>query len=332
MIAASAELGAINCLPPPKPEKTSVAPCKSCKTNFCNPCDSSPYCGPNCLPAPYCYELNLRGDFLYWLGQLGGLESAFGKTTISTTVTPGRTTTTVTEVDQEPTFQWKPGFRVGADVTFNCFDLEGDWTHFIGKAHFNQAGQSGHWYVKYDAIDLFLGRRCCVASCIYFKPFIGVRGVEIRQSLKTNLDVFYTALIGNNTVLTNMEDREKIWGIGPELGVEGDWYLGKGFNFYVSFDVVSYYGTFKGTYFDTDIFTITTSNNNSTIRHHFNTIGTDIALGFRWDYAWPIASEGLFSLKLGAEQHRIYDMSNLGTDGTLSLDGPTLGASFGYRW
>jgi len=61
-------------------------------------------------------------------------------------------------------------------------------------------------------------------------------------------------------------------------------------------------------------------------------IGTDGSIGFRWDKAWPVASEVLLTFKIGVEQHRIYDFSELGSDGTLSLAGANLATSLGYRF
>lgn len=308
------------------PPSCDPPPC--CKGNICHP---SPYCGPNCLD-PYSQEVNFKGEALYWVAQLGGLESAFGNTAIATTVGPGIIITTVTETDEEPEFEWRPGFRMGADYAFRCFDIEADWTHYNGRAHFNSGAQYGKWKIQYDTIDLIFGRRCCVAPCFYFKPFIGLRGLWVEQRLQSHLEVLFTAVTGDNTNFVDMNDKENIWGLGPELGLEGNWYLGKGFSLYASFDVVTYYGRFKGEYFDTDTFTVTISGNNSHVERSFNNIGTDGAVGIRWDKAWPVCSEALLMLKAGLEQHRIYDFSNLGKDGTLSLDGAVFGISAGYRY
>jgi len=300
-----------------------------CCAPTCNP---SPYCGPNCIPAPYCGEINFRGEGLYWIAHLGGLESAFGNTTIATTVTPGVITTTVTEENVEPDFEWNPGFRVGADMAFTCFTLGADWTHYNGRASYNKDNQNGEWKIKYDVIDVIFGRRFCVAPCFYFKPFIGARGLKIHQTLQSHLPILFTAITGNNTVFADMNDKEDFWGIGPELGIEGNWYMGCNFSLYGTFDVVSYYGEVKTENFDTDTFTITVSANNSKKKYAFNTIGT-ATIGFRWDKTWSQCNyDVLFMLKAGLEQHRIYDFSNLGKDGTLSLDGAVFGAGIGFRY
>ncbi len=339
LISVAAQINADCCNPPPVSCEPTCAPsccdepCDRGPSPCCAPvCRLSPYCGPNCIPAPYCRELNVRGELLYWVASLGGLEAAFGNTTIATSVAGGITTTTVTESDKEPNWQWRPGFRVGADYAFTCFDLEADWTHYIGRAHYNKNGQHGGWKIKYDAIDLLFGRRCCVAPCFYFKPFIGVRGALIHQKLNSHLETLFTALIGNSTVTTDKNDKERFWGVGPELGVEADWYLGCNWSIYASFDFVTYYGQVKTTVSNTDTFTSTVSISNGTIRHRFNCIATDGSIGIRWDKAWPVASEVLLTFKLGVEQHRIYDFSNLGSDGTLSMDGANFAASLGYRY
>ena len=310
------------------------APC--CQpTPCCTPaCHPSPYCGPNCLPAPFCGEVNFKGELLYWTPELGGLESAFGTTTIATTVSPDAiTTTTTTEVDHDPDSKWDFGFRVGADVAYTCFDLETDWTHFDGHANFHHEDQHGNWKVHYDVIDLTIGRRCCASPCVYFKPYIGLRGARIRQSLDTHLETLFTALIGNNIVNSDRHDHEKYLGIGPQLGLEANWYLGCNFSLYGNVDAVTYYGEVKSKNYDTDTFTSTISVSDGRKHYRFLNIGTDGAIGFRYDKSWNVSCYAVnLMLKLGVEQHRIYELSNLGSDGTLSLDGGVFAVGIGFRY
>jgi hypothetical protein len=309
----------------------------SCPPRCCPPtCNQGPYCcGPNCLPAPYCAEFNIFAEGVYWRADLAGLETAFGSTDVTTTVDPVTSfiTTTITESDKQPNFQWRPGFRVGGDYAFGCFDIGTAWTHYNGRAHFRDGEQHGRWNIRYDTIDLTFGRRCCVAPCFYFLPFVGLRGLYVYQSLHSDLEATFTAgVVGNNTVFTEKSDKETFWGLGPELGVEADWYLGCNFSLYASFDFVTYYGNIKGEYNQTDVFPLTTSVSHDRASHRFTTIGTDGAVGIRWDKAWPVASEVLLTLKAGLEQHRIYEFSDIASDGTLSLDGPVFMISGGYRY
>lgn len=294
-------------------------------------CRLSQYCGPNCIPAPYCNEVNIWGELLYWKGSLCGLESAFGSTKIATTTIPGFTITTVTESDELPDFKWRLGWRIGADYAFTCFDLEAFWTHFDGRANFHKNNERGLWKLYYDTIDLIFGRRCPLTPCVYFKPFIGVRAARIKQLLKSHLHVVYTGSDAHISFI-DMKDREHFLGIGPELGIEANWYLKRNFTLFATFDIVTYYGERKGKNHDTDTFPTTIVINNSKTRSRFNQIATDAEIGIRWDKAWPVASEVLLTFKAVLEQHRIYDFSNLGSDGTLSIDGASFEARLGYRF
>lgn len=297
--------------------------------------NQSMYCEPSCCETTAC-ALNFNGEVLYWRPELCGLESAFGDTAIATTVDENAiTTTTITESDKEPHFKWNTGFRVGADITFNCFDLELDWTHFDGCAEFCENTQYGHWKIKYDVIDLTFGREFAATPCFCLKPFIGLRGARIHQRLKSHLETLFTSsLIGSNTVLTDKDDKEDFWGIGPQFGLDANWYLGCNFSLYGSFAVVSYYGHVRNRNFDTDIFTKTVSVCNGKKKHCFNNIATDAALGIRWDSCSTCfcGCNANLMLKLGVEQHRIYDFSYLGSDGNLSLDGGIFAAGINFSY
>jgi hypothetical protein len=248
-------------------------------------------------------------------------------------VTPGVITTTVRETDREPHPKWTPGFRVGADIAFGCFDLEADYTQYNGRAFFHEGRQNGDWKIGYNQWDLIFARRFCIAPCFYFRPFIGARGVVIHQSLKAHLITSFTSIIGDNTIHTEKHDKENFWGVGPELGLEADWYLGAGFTLYGMVDAVSYYGQVHSKNYDVDTFTSTVSISDGKKRHCFNDLATDAAIGIRWDTTWNRCGyDVLFMLKLDLESHRIYDFSNLGSDGTLSLDGGAFGAGIGFRY
>lgn len=62
-------------------------------------------------------------------------------------------------------------------------------------------------------------------------------------------------------------------------------------------------------------------------------LSLDGAIGIRWDKFTCCSSVDTHVLvKIGLEQHRIYDFSNLGSDGSLSLDGGVLEVGFGLRF
>lgn len=294
-------------------------------------CCEADFCEIDCCNQPL--DVNIWAELLYLRPHLGGLEAAFGNTTISTTADAGVITTTIRESDREPHFQWSPGFRLGTDVALDCFDLELDWMHFDGDAKFRDTPQHGHWKIRYDAVDFTFGRCFRVNPCFYFKPFVGIRAIGIHHKLKSHLETLFTAVIGNNTVLTDKDDKERFWGVGPELGFEVNFPMGCNFNIYGSFDVVTYYGYMRSRNFDTDTFTTIVSVSNGKKKYGFDNIATDAEVGISWKKSICYCCyEVDLMVNLGLEQHRIYEFSKLGSDGTLSLDGGVFGAGIGFRY
>lgn len=291
---------------------------------YCEPSDCEQSCG-----------FSFNAELLYWRPELCGLEGAFGTTTISTTVdTNAITTTTITESDKEPTSKWDAGFRIGVGSIFDGFDLHVDWTHFNGSAKFSEGSQFGDWKIKYDTIDLTLSRGFDMTHCFNLRPFIGIRGAKIHQRLKSHLETLFTSpLIGNNTVFTDKDDKEDFKGIGPRIGLRADWELGCNFSLYGSFAVVSYYGDVKSKNFDVDTFTSTVSVCNGERKHCFDNLATDMEFGICWETSSCFCDYDLhLGLKLGVEQHRIYDFSELGSDGNLTLDGGVFAADLTFHY
>jgi len=297
-------------------------------------CNQSTDCAPICCDRQPCL-VSFNAELLYWRPELCGLEGAFGNTTIFTTENGNITTTRIKESHKRPSNKWSPGFRVGADVAVNCVDVELDWTHYDGRSNFRDCLQHGRWKIKYDVIDLTFGRQFCVASCFYLKPFIGLRAAKIHQRLKSHLVTTFTpAIAGNSTVITDKNDKEDFWGIGPQIGLDAGWNLGCNFSLYGKFAVASYYGHVNAKNYDVDTLTRSISICDGSKRGCFNTIATDMAIGIRWD-ACPTCFCGCdvkFNLNLGLEQHRIYDFSDLGSDGNLSLDGAVFGAGITFNY
>lgn len=283
-------------------------------------------------------ELFLKGELLVWRGALSGLESAFGKTSITTVDQNQLEITTLKESDKKPNYTWKAGFRLGAEFLFErCFNLEADWTHFHGSAgHENQEDMNGHWRLKYDTIDLTIAHNFYPCHRFLVKPFLGLRGAIIKQKLESHLETIKTFVSATpTTISTDLNDKEKFWGVGPEIGLEADWYVGWDLSLYAMFDAVPYYGNVHNKNHSVDDLSSLSAKNINDIKRTscFNSIGTDGAIGIRWDkYLCYKCCDLHLMLKLGAEQHRIYEFSNLGSDGSLSLDGGVFEAGLGFRF
>lgn len=304
-------------------------------TSQVNGMDPSTCCESSCCDTE-ANRLSVYGGVLYWQPELCGLEGAFGDTTIATSVGDDAiTTTTVFETDKEPHYKWDVGYRVGAEAEFNCFDIDLYYTHFDGNANFRDGAQFGNWKIKYDTIDLTFGRYFSVWSCFDFKPYIGLRAIKVHQKLNSHLETLFTSpLIGDNIVFTDKHDKEDFRGIGPQIGIKADWYIGCNFSLYGSFAFLTYYGEVDGKNFDVDTFTTTVSVCDGKIKRCFSNLATDGELGLRWATSSNCfcGCDVNFMLKLGVEQHRIYDFSNLGSDGNLSLYGGVFAAGIGFDY
>jgi hypothetical protein len=280
-------------------------------------------------------ELLIKGEFLYWQGKLCGLEGAFGNTSVNiSNTTPTLEITTLTELDQKPNFRWEPGFKVGAELWINCLNLELNWIDFHGRAHYQKGSQHGNWKLKYDTLDFTIGYDFYPCSRFLVKPMIGARAAWIHQTLRSHLETLTArptdSGIQNTLVMSDLDDHEDFRGVGPQVGVEADWYLGKDFSLYAMVDLITYYGYTHCDYDNVDSFTATLNISNWNKQKSFCCIGTDGEIGIRWDKYLLHACSMHLMLKLGAEQHHIFDFSDLGSDGSLNLAGGVFEAGLGY--
>ena len=152
-------------------------------------------------------------------------------------------------------FHWSPGFRVGFGKSFqhDNWDLDLVYTYYktSGTQHIASpfstpvgtdslpgvAGptgtSSGSFKTKvfYNAIDLSLKKHYFVSKRVSIHPELAIKTVwlDLKDYLDTSvyvnaLDTF-TPIAG--TVITNLKDTNKLWGIGPQAGLDLFWHLPK---------------------------------------------------------------------------------------------------------
>jgi hypothetical protein len=296
-----------------------------------------PYCGTEEM------DVSLFADLLIWSPSLGGLESAFGYTSISTAVSEDHVTTTLDERDVEPDYPWYGGIQFGVNVNYECYKLSCYATLFEPTSQFREPSetgtlpstfalgvndsQHGQWQLQYDTLNFLFGRYWNIAPALFVQPYFGLRGLWVDQTLNGHLQTVSTSPSGETLIYTDFNNREKIWGIGPLVGIEAVWVFKYHFSVYADFDFVYYYGRVKGSYLDFDIFTTLTGIKQRNATHNFTSLATDTAFGMRWDLDFECCSYDLKLLfKAAWEEQRIYDFSDLGSDGTLSVGGFTFGA------
>lgn len=276
----------------------------------------------------------VEGDVLYWNAHISSLELSAGKGSIVVETEDGITTTFTKELDVDPHFKWRAGYRIGAGYQFDsrAWTLGTAWTHFQDRGTKKVTGASNvnttKCRVKLDQIDLVLAHNSVSGFCVNFKPFLGIRGAIIRQHLRAFLvtDILY-APSTMATSTRSLHDSQNYHGIGPLLGSQGVVNLGCGFSLYGTAAAALLYGKYKVHFHDSDILTPPTSKSFfSKNRKHLHAFDPNItlALGIRWGVA--IYDCFQIGLKLCFEHQQYFNESHLGANrGDLTFDGGVFG-------
>ncbi len=104
------------------------------------------------------------------------------------------------------------------------------------------------WKLRFNIVDLTLGRSYFVGKKLLFHPFFGFRGGMINQklsSLSKNVN-------DSGSFTINSKNHTCSWLIGPRFGLDTSWLLGKGFRFYGNMGASIFFDHFK-LYKDDDI-------------------------------------------------------------------------------
>lgn len=277
----------------------------------------------------------VRGDLLYWKPHVSGLELDFGSASISHTLVDDVQVFNTEEFDTDPQCNWDAGYRLGAGYQFACsaWELDGFWTHFNGHGSRNTREDSASinqskFHLKFNQVDVALAYNVCLGSSFLLKPFIGVRGVDIREKIQANLvtDISPALTLPFATETRTFDDHQKFCGVGPLLGFHGDWDMDCGFGIYGTVATSVLYGHDKLHFDDTDVLTAPYSKHifsKGTQHLHTFNCNLDLALGIRWQ-TYFCDSFQLITL-LGFEHHQYFNLSRLGANrGDLNLDGGTL--------
>ncbi|MFI5333555.1 MAG: Lpg1974 family pore-forming outer membrane protein [Chlamydiales bacterium] len=222
-------------------------------------------------------------------------------------------------------FKWDYGFRLGAvrNFLYDAWDTALYWTRFHTDAKHTISSQpntrigpeffaaflSGDvpqsmrakWSLDLNMFDGELGRNYRISKSLSMRPFLGLKGGWINQSIDAN----YFNLTINN-VLTNNSGKEHLknnfWGVGPLGGVNTKWNVGdfgsRFFNFFGDFSMATMWGNWNCG----DVYKNTASKKSS-VNTKNSTLGALMFRGFAgigWD-ADLRAGRSRLALKLGYE-------------------------------
>ncbi len=272
---------------------------------------------------------------------------------------------------QDIGFDWDFGFRagVGSNFEYDQWDTQLYWTWFRTKTHQSQhvspefipigpitlvtqeihpeffaADLSGDaseaarikWSLLFNMFDWELGRRYWVSKGLSLRPFIGIKGGWIHQSI----DVKYKHLIISSAP-TNSSAQEHVknnfWGVGPVGGVNTAWKIRNFGTHYPSFVGDFSAATLWGTWDCDDVYDVSTGR-----RVKVNTRNAALGalmlrgfLGLGWDVDIH-HGKAHFAAKLGYEtqlwinQLRVATSQLVRLHGDLTLQGVTFNCRFDF--
>lgn len=147
-------------------------------------------------------------------------------------------------------FKQNLGFRTGIGTTFNHdkWDLYLNFTWFKAENSAASSLHSGrsltplampspssasqvkiHWDLAFYTLDLNLGRHYFVSSKLALHPYVGLKGASIPQHIRTKGKIF-----APDSGSLKVKQKNEFWGAGPNLGLEGKWFLAYGVNLFAA--------------------------------------------------------------------------------------------------
>lgn len=208
-------------------------------------------------------------DYLYWKIDEDKLGYAVHASNL-----PTDDTLPQIEKLKEQEFKWTSGFRVGAgyNIPYDSWNLFLNWTHlhiqttshtrsddflvfgFGDTAASNEIiignDASSKWVFEFNMIDFELGKRCLIGQKLLLRPHIGLKGGWIDQSQKIGYDDFIDSITLLPVSLSAVKKKNDFSAIGPRIGVDSRWLMGKQFSIFSNFSGALLYGNFdvKATY------------------------------------------------------------------------------------
>lgn len=252
-------------------------------------------------------------------------------------------------------FDWDFGYRIGFGHHFQSdqWDTQFYWTWFHTKAHNSEPitndlilseffgsfinSDTAHeaqidWSLLYNMFDWELGRIFWINKDLSLRPYIGLKGGWIDQTIHSKLMDLAHSLPSASENLKN-----NFWGIGPSGGVNSKWKFGKSssqfFNLFGDFSIA----TMWGTWVCKDVYNNPTPKNIPIIMKN-SSLGALMLKGFMgigWDTDFN-KDKAHFATQLGYEmqfwlnQLRLPTFQQLRLHGDLTLQGGTFNCRFDF--
>ncbi len=272
---------------------------------------------------------------------------------------------------QDIGFDWDFGFRLGTGYNFkhDQWDTKLYWTWFRTETHqskkvvpefipigggvlvteemhpeFFAADLSGdfaaraniRWSLLYNMFDWELGRNYWVSKSLSLRPFIGIKGGWIHQSIYVH---YKDLIVGSAPTDTAAKEHVKnnFWGVGPVGGVNTKWKLRDFGTHYPSLFGDFSAATLWGTWACDDVYNVTTGAKVD-VKTKNSMLGALMLRGFLgagWDVEWN-KGKTHFAARLGYEtqlwvnQLRVATSQLVRLHGDLTLQGVTFHCDFDF--
>lgn len=211
-------------------------------------------------------------------------------------------------------WDWNPGFRIGFG-TYICHDawaLQAEWTnlnitnhtgvHLSGSSliiplwmtsdaehHGGNNIASARWDADYNTFDVRIGKPYHVSRYLIAHPHFGIRAAWIDQCYTAEYSGFFTDEDGEGHSPptpavdgASFDADNDFWGIGTRVGIDTEWYLGRGAFLFGNFAASLIFGKFDID--ETFSAGPLSSGMNNDLEHEFKTTipNYEIQLGLAW--------------------------------------------------
>lgn len=103
--------------------------------------------------------------------------------------------------------------KIGVSLPKDCWQLSAQFLHAHARTHTRVEGTSHMWRLHMGIGDLFFERCLPLSPCFSWTPMWGVRYAMVRKKIYQN---------------DSINIKNKYWGVGPLMGLEGFWQLWEG--------------------------------------------------------------------------------------------------------
>ena len=330
--------------------------------NCCPPVASCPVPVYDPCCTNWCDNFSFDASWLYWKASGDDFHYAVERERfVSGSAGGGSDLFTSRQKIHDMNFDWDSGFRLGFGLNLPCqgWGVYVDWTHFdtssSSKTHVEglspgdvtaglpvvggfvtdilDDGQSadfkGHVKLRYNTVDIELGKWCNCDCCFSFRPHVGLRLADIQERFRVHARGNGSGPGTGNAVLFdgdftagNFHHKNRFKGAGIRVGLDTNLCLCEGWSFIGRGALSSIWGTthLRNLFRTSTISVIDESSDFVREDYRQTRFITDLSLGIRWKTmacgCYPL------TLEFAWEHHYLFNQHKYWVDNSFALDGP----------